>query len=127
MQSVGLVLAGFLIGVIVSNFGRGTDTPVTGTQWQNSRTAAYPSEYTVVSQTEVWDVLAGNSGDGRTIALGQEGFVRVVVQDDQSALYILTYKPGDDVWQGRLMDVGNDGTVEVADLSYGHCEAFTPR
>ncbi len=124
MQALGLVLAGFVVGIIVSNLGLGEDrsamTP------SGSKSVTYPEPYSVVAKTRVWDVLNDSSQAGHTVALGQNGFVRVVVQDDKSALYVTTYKPDDDVWQGRLMDVGNDGTIEVADISYGHCEAFAP-
>ena len=125
MQSLGLVLAGFVIGIIVANLGLAGGTPGSDTPGQKTN-PSYPGSYMVVARTGVWDVLTRRSEDGRSVALGQNGFVRVVVRDDESALYVMTYKPGDDVWQGRLMDVGNDGTVEVADISYGHCEAFSP-
>ncbi len=125
MQSLGLVLAGFVIGIIVANLGRAGDAPGATVSGQKTN-SSYPENYNVVAQTGVWDVLTRSLEDGRSVALGQNGFVRVVVRDDESALYVMTYKPGDDVWQGRLMDVGNDGTVEVADISYGHCEAFSP-
>ncbi len=127
-QSLGLVLAGFLLGIIVASLNRSPAVweaaPVDGREDGAYRESS--PDYRIVAQTGVWDVLVENSQEGRSVALGQNGLVRVVVRDDKSALYVMTYKAGDPVWQGRLMDVGNDGIVEVADLSYGHCEAFSP-
>ncbi len=127
-QSIGLVLAGFLVGVIVTSMNRNPNTfqPASTDNRQGQDSPEYASSYRTVAQTGVWDVLVDNSGEGRSVARGQNGSLRVIVRDDKSALYVMTYKEGDPVWQGRLMDVGNDGIVEVADLSYGHCEAFTP-
>lgn len=122
------MLAGFLLGVIVASLNRNPAVLETAS-YDTRRDTDYQEsspDYRIVAQTGVWDVLAENSQEGRSVALGQNGFLRVVVHDDKSALYVMTYKEGDPVWQGRLMDVGNDGIVEVADLSYGHCEAFSP-
>ena len=133
-RSFGLVLAGFLLGVIVTGLNRnaGSGNAVSQTQGRGQgqvQGGTYQHSeinYQVVAQTGVWDILVEPSREGRSVALGQNGLVRVVVRDDQSALYVMTYKEDDPVWQGRLMDVGNDGSIEVADLSYGHCEAFSP-
>ncbi len=122
------MLAGFILGVIVA--GQGRSPKSTGEKVNNTGAgneyAESASGYRQVAQSAVWDVFVEDTAEGRSIALGQQGQVRVVVRDDKSALYVMTYKPGDPVWQGRLMDVGNNGVVEVADLSYGHCEAFSP-
>ncbi|MFK8031666.1 MAG: hypothetical protein AB8G18_15625 [Gammaproteobacteria bacterium] len=124
MQSLGLVLAGFLVGIIVTNINRVFPSAGPGESKQSGRVAEYSGDYQLLAQTAVWDVFAQTTTKGRSIVLGQKGLARVVVTDDQSALYVMTYKAGDPVWQGRLMDVGNDGTVEVADISFGRCEAF---
>ncbi len=127
-RSLGLVLAGFILGTIVSNLNAGVENPGEPAVAPKpaGEYAQLASDYRKVAATAVWDVFVEDTADGRGIALGQDGLVRVEVRDDQSALYVMTYKAGDPVWQGRLMDVGNDGIVEVADLSYGHCEAFSP-
>lgn len=132
-RAVGLILTGFLAGVIIMSLSRNTAAP-RGSTADDAAGAVYRElapEYEWIARTGVWDVLVEKSPEGRSIALGQRSpeqgaHIRVVVRDDWSALYVMTFKSGDPVWQGRLMDVGNDGTVEVADLSYGHCEAFSP-
>lgn len=124
MQSLGLVLAGFLIGIIVTNLDLGTKSDSSIAKSPSRLGGSEYGEYQRVAKTAVWDVLTEATGEGRSIVLAQNGYARVVVIDDKTALHVMTYKSDDPVWQGRLMDVGNDGTVEVADISFGRCEAF---
>lgn len=127
LQSIGLLSLGFLLGIIVSGLRPTAEAPRHGSRASGEiagQVYSFPRDYRLVSRVGVWDVLASDiPGE---IALGQAGQVRVNVLDDVSALYVHTWRDGQTVWDGRLMDVGNDGTVEVADLSFGHCEAFEP-
>lgn len=122
LQAFGLLVTGFILGIMVAGLNRGAVTPAPS---EYAHSTDYPGQENlqVIGVTDAWDILADKT-HGKRIALGQNGVIRVVVQDDTSALYVMTYKQGEPLWQGRLMDVGNDGTVEVADLTAGHCEAF---
>ena len=92
-QSLGLVLAGFLVGIIVENINRSTSSPdrpaVAGVDQDVYSEAA--GSYRKIAQTGVWDVLIDSSAQGRGVALGQGGEIRVIVIDDKSALYVMTY------------------------------------
>lgn len=127
LRASGLVLAGFLSGIIVAGLNQGT--ALIAEEAQPLRSGVTPDYAATaglepVATTKAWDVLLDRKSEGRRIALAQNGQIRVVIHDDRSALHVFTYKSGDPVWQGRLMDVGNDGTIEVADISFGHCESF---
>ncbi|MEM7083567.1 MAG: hypothetical protein AAF465_12615 [Pseudomonadota bacterium] len=116
-QSLALVLTGFLLGVIVA----GARAPTVDVE--SKSIARYP-HHTLLAHTPVWDILLDDRHPESGIALAQAGVIRIRVIDDVSSLHVMTYKFDDAVWQGRLLDVGNDGSVEVADITNGHCEAF---
>ena len=81
-------------------------------------------DYEVLCKTEHWDILTarGVNGAGRGVSMGQEGLVRVTVLDDGPTLYVLTYRKGKKNWEGRLMDMGNDGTIDIVNGTDFGCE-----
>ena len=83
----------------------------------------HKTTYSLLAKTAYWDILLPVGSNGRGVALGQKGLVRVTVLDDGPSLYVLTYKDKESgVFEGRLIDIGNDGTIEVADITGGQCE-----
>ena len=135
-KGLGLVSFGFLCGIIVSSLNisaikppdfKVADTKPTASDidYKQQNLAGDSVAYSVLSSTKHWDVLVPRETDGKTIALGKNGEVRVLVIDDIHALHVLTHYDGSRLWEGRLIDLGHDGTVEVADISGGHCENFS--
>ena len=116
MKQVVTIFLTFVVGVGVG---------VAGKTFQYSQQSVNGDkiEYKVVASTGYWDVLVPEGGSGRSVSLGQEGMVRVSVLDDGPSLYVLTYKKGKALWEGRLIDIGNDGTIEVANISGKQCES----
>ncbi len=116
------ITAAFLIGVV------GTYVALSflrSSEYNYERTSldGHKTEYESIAKTAHWDVLTSMSSSGRGIALGQHGSVRVTVLDDGPSLYVLTYKnKGSRLYEGRLIDIGNDGTIEVANITGGQCE-----
>ncbi len=114
--------AAFLIGVVGTyvalSFSRNSEYNYEQTSLEGQKTIFEP-----IAKTVHWDVLTPANSSGREVALGQRGAVRVVVLDDGPSLYVLTYKNKDSrLYDGRLMDIGNDGTIEVANITGGQCE-----
>jgi hypothetical protein len=114
--------AAFLIGVVGTyvalSFSRSSEYNYERTSLEGHKTI-----FESIAKTAHWDVLTPVNSSGREVALGQRGAVRVVVLDDGPSLYVLTYKNKDSrLYDGRLMDIGNDGTIEVANITGGQCE-----
>ncbi len=110
LSAIMLLAIGYGFGVMGSESGYQQRTP-TGELF----------EFRTIAKTDHWDVLVKTDSTGRDVSLGQNGQVRVTVLDDGPSLYVLTFKEGQDKWEGRLMDMGNDGTVEVANLTGREC------
>ena len=134
-KGLGLVMLGFLTGIVVSNLDAqpgSLDDPVIDAvappvpRYQRQNLAGDPVEYTVNYSTPHWDVLTTAQGHAKEIALGQNGQVRVVVIDDARTFYVMTHKQGAPLWEARLVDVGNDGSVEIAGITGLSCEKFSP-
>ena len=45
--------------------------------------------------------------------------------DDARTFYVMTHKHGAPHWEARLVDVGNDGSVEIANITGLSCEKFS--
>ena len=103
-------------------FGIGVGFAAKPTPYKQTTLEGNVIEYETIASTEYWDILTGKGLSGRDIALGQNGFVKVVILDDGHTLYVLTYKKDKLLWEGRLVDLGNDGTVEIANISGKQCE-----
>lgn len=114
--------AAFLIGVV----GTYVALPLSRSSEHNYEQISLEGHKIIfgsIAKTAHWDVLTPVNSSGREVALGQHGAVRVVVLDDGPSLYVLTYKNKDSrLYDGRLMDIGNDGTIEVANITGGQCE-----
>ena len=83
----------------------------------------HKTKYSLLAKTDYWDILIPVGSKGRGVALGQKGVVRATILDDGPSLYVLTYKNKESrTFEGRLIDIGNDGTIEVANISGGQCE-----
>ena len=83
----------------------------------------HKTTYSLLAKTAYWDILIPVGSKGRGVSLGQKGVVRATILDDGPSLYVLTYKDKESrVFEGRLMDIGNDGTIEVANITGGQCE-----
>lgn len=118
---ISLTLA-FLVGVIgtyvVMSFSPSSEYSYERTSLEGHKTIFKP-----IAKTAHWDVLTPTNSSGREVALGQRGTVRVTVLDDGPSLYVLTYKGKDSrLYDGRLLDIGNDGTIEIANITGGQCE-----
>lgn len=83
----------------------------------------HKTTYSLLAKTAYWDILIPVGSNGRGISLGQKGVVRATILDDGPSLYVLTYKDKESrIFEGRLIDIGNDGTIEVANITGGQCE-----
>ena len=91
--------------------------------YEQASLEGHKTSFELLTKTAHWDVLTPTKSNGRGVALGQNGAVRVVVFDDGPSLYVLTYKDKNSrIYDGRLMDIGNDGTIEVANITGKQCE-----
>lgn len=118
MSLTAALLIGAVSTYVALCFSRSSEYNYERTSMEGHKTIFEP-----IAKTAHWDVLTSVNSSGREVALGQRGAVRVVVVDDGLSLYVLTYKNKDSrLYDGRLMDIGNDGTIEVANITGGQCE-----
>lgn len=128
MHATGLVTLGFLLGIIVSELPdlaedrANTVRPVQAVQMLNW--VGESVGYSPVATSGHWSLFKRDGAAERDIAIAWKDTIRVVLQNDGNAFYISTYKDASGTWEGRLVDFGNDGSVEIADISGGHCENF---
>lgn len=126
LRSVGLIMLGFIAGIIFSGLGTATQQEPasinTHADYSHADLGGQRVNYLPLAYTGHWDI--GTFAQGKQLAVGRDGRVQVVIIADKSALHVLTYGQNDALWEGRLVDFDGDGSIEVADISGGHCENF---
>ncbi|NNF15855.1 MAG: hypothetical protein HKN70_03865 [Gammaproteobacteria bacterium] len=126
LRSTGLIMLGFIIGIIVSGLGKTSPQPrlaiMPAADYSHTDFGSRPVVYEPLASSGYWDVVS--TAKGRQVALGRDGRVRVVVIADKDALHVMAYGQDKSLWEGRLVDFDGDGSIEIADISGGHCENF---
>ncbi len=131
MRAVGLVTLGFILGVVVSQLEFSPDDPSVGSPTQTASLQLLnwvgdPLTFTSVDPSGRWRLLSREDHENSAIAIAADNRIRVVIHDDGHSSYYTVYDDSTASWQGRLIDFGNNGKIEVADISYGQCEQFDP-
>ncbi len=111
----------YIIVLLILVFISGTVIGAAATKYKQKTLSGETVEYRVIGSTKKWDLLEPENSEGETVSLGKNGKVKVTVIDNESVLYVLTWKEGNPIYEGRLIDFGNDGTIEVANITGGQC------
>ena len=111
----------YIVILLLLVFIGGTVVGAATTTYKQETLSGETVEYKVIGSTTKWDLLEPKDGEGETVSLGNNGKVKVTVIDNETVLYVLTWKEGNPIYEGRLIDFGNDGTIEVANITGGQC------
>lgn len=115
--------ATFCAGAVATYVALPTPQQLSDYDYERIDLEGQKTSFEVIAKTLHWDILTPVHSNGREVALGQRGAVRVIVLDDGPSLYALTYKSKDSrLYEGRLIDIGNDGTIEVANITGKQCD-----